>query len=229
MMKNIFSLAFLALGLVLNAQIGNVGIGTTAPTKTLHVSTTNQYILRQEDAVNTSNANYTIQSSDNFGTFQKVQTDVFRSLQLTTLPSTGATISQVNPSWQTTTMSITLPPGKWQITGALVLRPSVDLSGNSNTVLNCKLSVSDTSAGVIPSNDIVTGALTGSGYFYGSYYSPSEYQMMKGNIYVNNSSTATKTYYFIANIGRINNTTANFSNFGSSSELENQIFALPIF
>lgn len=229
MMKNILSLATLAIGLVLSAQTGNVGIGTTSPTATLHVATTNQYILRQEDAINTSNANYTIQSADDFGTFQKVPTDVFRSVQLTTLPSAGATVSQTNPSWQTTTMSITLPPGKWQITGALVLRPSVDLSGNSDTVLNCKLSVADTNAGVIPSNDIVTGALTGSGYFYGSYYSPSEYQMMKGNIYVNNSSNASKTYYFIANIGRINNTTANFSNFGSSAELENQIFALPIF
>ena len=229
MMKKIFSLSTLIVALVVNAQAGNVGIGTTTPTATLNVKTDNQYILRQEDGVDTSSGNYTIQSADNSGTFQKVPTDVFRSVQLTTLPTTGATISTVNPSWQTTTMSITLPPGKWQVTGALVLRPSVDLSGNSNTVLNCKLSVADTSTGTAPSNDIVTGALMGNGYFYGSYYSPSEYQMMKGNIYVNNSTTASKTYYFIANIGRINNTTANFSNFGSSTELENQIFALPIF
>lgn len=228
-MKTLYFFSSIVFCGILNAQTGNVGIGTTSPTATLHLKSENQYILRQENAVNTSNSNYTIQSSDNLGTFTKVPTDVFRSVEIVNLPSSGSVVSQVNPGWQPTVINITLPPGKWQITGALVLRPSTSLATNSNTVLNCKLSVADTNTATIPSSDIVTGTVFGQGYFYGSYYAPSEYNMMKGNIYVNNSSATSKTYYFIANIGRINNTTINFTNFGSSTELENQIFALPIF
>ncbi len=214
---------------VVQAQTGNVGIGTTTPTATLHVKTNNPYIIRQEDNVDTSTGNYTIQSADNFGTFQKVPTDVFRSIQLVTLPSTGSTITQLDPNWQTTVLSITLPTGRWQITGAVVMRPSTDLSANSIIVVNCKLSVADTSSSTMPSNDIINGAQFGKGYFLGSYYAPSDYEIMKGNIYVNNSSGAPKTYYFIANISRVNTGSVTLSNLGSSSEPENQIFAIPIF
>lgn len=213
------------------AQSGNVGIGTTTPTATLHLKSTNTYILRQEDNVNTSNGNYTIQNGDALGNFKKVPTGVFRSVQMVSLPAIGSTVSQIDPNFQTTTLNILLPPGKWQITGALVLRPSVDLSKNSTMVLNCKLSVADTNTSTTPSNDIITGSTFGSGYFYGSYHAPSEYNMMKGSIYINNTTLSDKRYYFIANISKINNNVSNpnFTNLGSSAELENQIFALPVF
>src|SRR5690606_13610825 len=104
------------------------------PTATLHVKTENEYILRVEDGVDTSTSFYTIQSSDEFGTFKKVATDVFRRVQLSSLPDTGTLISTLAPLWQTTNVSITVPPGKWQITGAVALYPSVDMSSNSTSV-----------------------------------------------------------------------------------------------
>lgn len=211
------------------SQGGNVGIGTVNPTATLHVSTNNEYVIRMEDAVDTSSGSYTIQSSDNLGTFVKIPTDVFKKVQIATLPSSGSIVSQPDNSWQTTAISISLPPGKWQITGALVIRPSVNLSTDSSIVLKSKLSVADTSSSITPSNDIITDSTFGQGYFLGSYYAPEEYGIMKGNIYINNITGSTKTYFFIANINRINTTTVNFTNFGASSELENQIFALPAF
>lgn len=228
-MKKLSTIVFLAWAFSTYAQTGNVGIGTTSPTTTLHVKGDAKYIIRQEDGVNTSTSFYTVQSEDEFGTFKKVPTDVFRGIQIVKLPTAGSTINQVGPGWQSTLIQIALPPGKWQITGAVVLRPTIDLSKNSNTVLNCQFSVADSPTGLVPSKDIITGATSGKGYSYGSYYSPSTYQMMKGNIFVSNSSGATKTYYFIANINRINNSSAGFTNFGSASEPENQIFALPIF
>lgn len=211
------------------SQTGHVGIGTTSPTATLHVKTSNPYIIRIEDGVDTSDSFYTIQSEDNFGTFKKVPTEVFRKIQISNLPSVGSTISQAANNWQTTSVSITVPPGKWQITGALVLRPSENLSAVSDVVLNCHLTVADNATSTTPSSDILAGAAFGQGYFIGSYYAPSSYEIMRGNVYVHNSSGASKTYYFIANIARINSTTANFANFGSSTENENQLFAIPVY
>src|SRR5690606_9053417 len=79
-----------------------VGVGAENPTATLHVKTENEYILRVEDGVDTSTSFYTIQSSDEFGTFKKVATDVFRRVQLSSLPDTGTLISTLAPLWQTT-------------------------------------------------------------------------------------------------------------------------------
>lgn len=227
MKKNIILFSLGLSSAVLFSQTGNVGIGTENPSATLHLKTNNQYILRIEDAVDTSTSFYTIQSSDDKGTFKKVPTDVFRKVQILMLPNIGQTVVVTSPNWGITPISITVAPGKWQITGSLVLRPSASIGANG--VLKCRMSVADTSSSTIPSSDIIADTTTGNGFFEGSYYSPSTHEIMKGNIYINNSSGGNKTYYFIANIERINATSINFSNFGSSTEPENQIFAIPIY
>lgn len=228
-MKKISTLVGLMISILTFAQQPLTGIGTQSPTASLHVVSDNEYILKLEDNINTATSFYTIQSADNVGTFKKTPTEVFRKVQLAEFTTEGSIISTAAPSWQVTSLNITLPPGKWQITGTIVLYPSEDLSQNSNIVANCQLSISDNISSTSPSNDIISDGGMGQRYFLGSYYSPSTYETMKGNIYVNNTGLTNKTYYFIANIQRINSTTINFKEFGSKNHLENQIFALPIY
>lgn len=63
-MKKLSTIVFLAWAFSTYAQTGNVGIGTTSPTTTLHVKGDAKYIIRQEDGVNTSTSFYTVQSED---------------------------------------------------------------------------------------------------------------------------------------------------------------------
>ena len=151
-MKKFIILLLLALPAIKIAAQNGVGIGTTSPQADLHVLTTNDKFLRLEDS-SPLTGDVTIQSADANGTFKKVQTSALRKMQIITLPTTATAISQDETGWQATSVTITLPPGKWDISGSLVLRPSIDLSSKTSVVLTCKMSVSD--GGITPSGDIL--------------------------------------------------------------------------
>ncbi|GEN69172.1 hypothetical protein [Chryseobacterium rhizosphaerae] len=226
-MKLLYIIALSCAALIVKGQSGNVGIGTTSPTATLHVKTSNPYILRIEDNVNTSSSNYTIQSSDNKGTFEKVATNKFRKVQIFPL-TTGTSINTLYPLWQSTSIIITLQPGRWIVTGVVLLKASTSLSG-SNKALIGRATFSDVIGGVNPSLDIegANSGTSGQAYFKGALVAPLPYDLMLGNIIINNNTSTNKSYYMIANIEKIGGL-ENFINFGASTEKQNQIYAIPI-
>lgn len=209
------------------AQSGNIGIGTTEPSATLHLKTDNPYILRIEDNLNTATSNFLIQSVDNKGTFQKTATNKFRRVQVSQL-GTGVSLSTLYPLWQTSTVAITLPPGRWVVTGVILLKPSSVLSGSSKA-LTARATFSDTNGGTTPSADIEgeSSGVSGLAYFKGTLNAPLSYDLMLGNIIINNTTIGNKSYYMIANIEKQGGT-ENFINFGSSIEKQNQIYAIPL-
>ena len=224
----------LAIVIGYKAYSQNVGIGTTAPTKSLHVKTDNTYILRLEDAVNTDDTNWTIVSADNVGTFKKTPTEIFRSTTIITLPSSGATVSTAYPAWQATGIKITIPPGKWNLNGWMALIPSQDITTYGDVGFVGRFTIADTASGVMPSADLI-GAYpnSGTGYLLGKVVAPVPKEMASGIIFINNTSTSPKDYYFIANIERNIGThaslsTVNFMNFGSGNVPENEIYVMPI-
>lgn len=216
------------------AQTGNIGIGTTTPSATLHVKTDNEYILRVEDGTNTDNNNFIITSSDNNGTFLKQQADIFRSPIVAILPSTNSTINS-SSSYQTTSVSINLPFGRWAVTGTLINKCTIHTNTNAlPTAYKFESTFADDSASIIPTVDIegnTKGSTGGSSVFKGILSTPEKYSTQNGIIVINNTSTSsfTKTYYLI--VKTTQNGTAsscNLSNYGSSSEPQNMIYAIPL-
>ena len=211
-----------------------VGIGTTTPTKNLHVKTDNPYILRLEDTVNTDDTNWTITSKDNVGTFQKVATEIFRSTTVVDLPVAGSTISTAYPAWQATGVKITIPPGKWNLNGCMALIPNQDITTYGDVGFVGRFTIADTASGLTPSADLI-GAYpnSGTGYFLGKVVGPMPKEIASGIIFINNTSSIPKDYYFIANIERNIGThtelsSVSFINFGSDNVPENQFYVMPI-
>ena len=225
------------ISLIIGIQISyaQIGIGVTNPSSSLHIKSDNNYIMRLEDNINTSNNNWTIISKDTNGTFQKAETGDFRRTIIFNLPVTGATISTLSPIWQATEIKVKVPPGKWMVTGSIALIPNSSLATNGNVAYQCRMTLSDGITDIAPSSDLI-GAYpnTGSGLMYGRVASPLPKDLVVGNIMIENKNLTTKDYYIIANIERIGvpaiGDLANivFTNFASSSIPENQLYAIPI-
>lgn len=243
-MRNFIQLFFICIGFMAFSQNGKVGIGVSPdlPTASLHVKSTDEYVIRQEDNVNTASSNFIITSADANGKFQKTPTSIFRKVQIISLPTSGtSTVTTASPGWQVTNVQVTLPPGRWALTGTIALKPNVDLSSYFDIALTCNATLSDVSATI--SSDVESNYTTsGNGFWVGNYNSPSEYSVMTGTILVNNATSADKTYTIIANISRTNVSpyptavqNVGFSKFGimgnatDNAYYENQIYAIPVF
>ena len=231
MKKNILLLLLPIVGL---AQSGNVGIGTTSPTNTLHVKSLNQYILRIEDVTNTDNNNFIITAKDALGTFQKTQADIFRSPLVVALPISTSNIvyNTANP-YQKTTVSISLPNGRWAVSGTFLIKCLAPTTDNTNpTTYTTEATFADTASSIIPSADIegnTKGSTSGNGIFKGVLSTPEKYNIQTGIIILNNSTLSSKTYYLIVkSLKNGNASNCNLVNYGASVEKENQLYALPL-
>ena len=130
---------------------------------------------------------------------------------------TATTKTITNTYGEYTGSSITLGPGKWNVQISMLLPDDC----NCDMWVRSTLSDSTTNAG---SSADVIGATTASGLHFAS-----KFATLNGSIIVNNTSAASKTYYYwAANIATYNSCTYKLTNFATTAWGENQMIAFPM-
>jgi hypothetical protein len=203
---------------------GNVGIGIT-PTERLHVNGK----LRIVDGTQANN-NFLSSDANGVTSWKPV---VIKSIS--GVIGAGRNIPHNTTSYQYTGSYIILPPGKYSVSVTMLMSPTVvdGTTGgsptNSSFWLRSTFADASTLTGTFPNQigtstpDIIGGNLVSAGLV-----GPSRFQMLVGEIIINNTTAGNKTYYYIAGNPFIYNTTQSMSGFGGSSWGENRIIAIPV-
>lgn len=216
----------------------NVGIGTVLPSANLHVKTAGEYNMRLEDNVAGNASDYYITSADGIGTFQKTRSEYFRAAQLAVLPATGISIGDTpTATWTATPVKILVPRGKWAIIGTFIMKcsPSAGYLTDNNTSMMVLATLADdaTLSTAVPTPDILKNdgvSSAGQGALEGIIHSPVPFNMMNGTIVLTNPTLVPKTYTVLVRVASKNTdttVTCNITNFGSASDTENLLFAVP--
>jgi hypothetical protein len=140
-------------------------------------------------------------------------------------PTTPNHVAPAAGQWQNTGAYIDLPPGKWVVYIYELVSPNNN--GNqqwdgSERALWVRTSLSNSNTTYSSSPQIVGSPLAS-----GSVTTPSNFGMISGAIYVNNTTGATTRYYMWANVDRYGGTNCGLFNFATTSWGENQFFAVP--
>ncbi|MBX9784136.1 MAG: hypothetical protein K2X48_12675 [Chitinophagaceae bacterium] len=179
-----------------------------------------------------SQGNGRVLTSDAAGTATWTQFNSTQSVRTGSFGSTGANFDYSEmgsfPNAGTskyTTVQITLPPGRWVVFANLLIN-GTSLPAGGGIFIRTYLAESATVA--TGTTDIVAG--TG-GLISGNFSYSNTFSFASGQILVNNTSGANKTYFLWANGSR--NTSAPSSGaavgaLGSSFWGENQLFAIPM-
>lgn len=223
-MKN-QNLAILLLVIAAIFTKGQVGINTATPKKMLHVNGslqfTNELNVGGNDATpGSAGVAGEILVSNGPGVAPKwMLTTASKKPVIGTL-GTGAYIRE---TFTYTGSSITLPPGKWMITASMLLNMRNAYNADDYGWLRSSLSNSSTT--LSPSSDIVSTSTL----FSGGSTRYTTYSLTTGNILIENTSSAPKTYYYYA-WGEFSGTSANkfFTNFGGSGWGEDMLYAIPV-
>ena len=191
--------------------VGNVGVGTTTPSKKLEIVSATSPALRIADG--TQQANYTLMSDANGNASWKSITTAI----IGTFSPQGISLDISKSNYVWTNASIDLPPGKWLVLTNVVLSatPTPTPTGN----LWARLTWSNTQGTLDATN--ITGNLNSGIYV-------STLGTANGATIINNTSSATKTYYLnTEQIEVYGNYSATWNNIGSSAYKENSIVAYP--
>lgn len=206
----------LLIAFSLNAQIG---IGTTTPTEMLDVNGTTKTI----GLIMTTNPvqGYVLTSDINGrGTWQQSNNNVITGV----FSNLGVNIPSTTTQYLQTNSTITLPPGRYAIHISILIRLLNTNASPNNSSYWLRSSFSDSNLpNPVPSTDIIGGRLAS-----GSLNAASYYGLVNGVIIINNQSTISKTYYYIA--GNVTTASQNviIQNFATSGAGENKIIAYKI-
>jgi len=191
---------------------GNVGIGTVAPSNTLHVNGTTRLVDGTQGLgkVLTSNAT-------GVATWQEVGID-----NVVGILSAGGINIPYNAfgTYTYTGSRIILPPGRYAVNVTMLLSKATLTYSPNNSFFWVRSTFSNTIGSPTPSADIV-GSTLASGNFPGS----GVYALLTGTIIINNTTAGNRTYYYCAGDVVTNNTTETLTGFGGSTWLENNIIA----
>ena len=197
---------------------GNVGIGTTAPNRLLHLNSATNGALRIVDG---TQANGRVLTSDANGVATWQSTGIDNIVGV--LSATGVSIPyNQTANFLQTGSYITLPPGRYAVNVTMLLaRNSTPSPSPNNSFFWVRSSFSD-SAGANPvSSPDIVGSTLASGNFGGT----SVYAMLTGTIIINNTTAGNKTYYYVAGRTVFSNTTETLTGFGSTYWAEDNIIA----
>lgn len=192
-------------------SVGNVGIGTTTPTRKLEIVSPTSPALRIQDG--NQNINYVLMSDANgYGAWKALSNAI--SVTFPTSGYSGAIVNGNNNIW--TNVQVSLPPGKWLVLTNIILNATTDPAGGKGAWIRLYWSESNTSP---------VGAFYG-GYNSGSFMAP--YGNAIGTTLINNGTNALKTYYLmIGAIDIVGGYTGNWNNLGGAQWKENSIIAYP--
>lgn len=178
---------------------GNIGIGETAPTTTLHVKNTTSTALRIVDG---TEAVGKVLTSDANGNSSWVYANL-RAIS-GTLPGSPVSFTSYGsgtPPFLSlyTGGTIVLPPGKWMVCfGSIASLGQNDRINTGDSQLWCTGYLSDSSSSSAATADYIS-AYTGPRGSGGSIGRGMNRTMVAGAIAINNTSGANKTYYLWAN------------------------------
>jgi len=200
---------------------GNVGIGTTAPTRRLHINNDTAGALRIVDG---TQANGRVLTSDAAGV------GTWRDVSIRNV--TGIlTTSSISIPWNTgnfirTGSTITLPPGRWAVNVTMLMRRQLagPTPNNSSFWLRTSFTTLNqatlTQAELNAHNDIQGGL-----FISGNYTGSSIYGLVQGVVIINNTTAGNRTYYYVAGNTDTVNTTDTLINFSRNTLGENVITA----
>lgn len=202
---------------------GNLGIGTSTPTRKLHVQGDMTLTGKLYDGNNSPGDASKILSTDGTKLIWQTSTAV-RYAQRAIFPQTTSNYTIGSPNYNTGT-SIILPPGKWSVQASILI--NMGTIDNSVTGVFWIRSTLSSSASVINTSDVEGATL-----FSGSLTAPSSFGMCNGTIIINNTSGSNKTYYlWRTNSNSYGNSVNNnypLINFGTGIAGEDQIIAYPM-
>jgi hypothetical protein len=191
--------AFILLSHAASAQ--KTGIGTLAPTATLHVQNTASTAVRIVDGTQASGKVLTSDANGNANWQYTALQTILGTFPTTVVNFTdyGAGNPAVSKSLYTNA-SISLPPGKWMVSyGTTAL---IDLSAgviNSDNSLWLTLYLSDVSTGTTGPNSVDNLPLyTGPRGGGGAIGRGMNQAVLMGNVAIENKTAANKTYYLWA-------------------------------
>lgn len=192
---------------------GNVGVGTTTPTRKLEIVSSTTPSFRLNDG-SQQTGYYLMSDANGNGSWKSLTTSVFADL-----PATGysGSVSTSSSDPKYTGISITLPPGKWLVLTNVVLRASTDPTGGNGAWVRLQWSRTQNT----PSTTGITGSLNS-----GIYVAP--YGNATGNTIIDNSSSTNSIFYLnLSGTDVYGSYSGNWNNLGSSTWTENSIVAYP--
>jgi hypothetical protein len=136
------------------------------------------------------------------------------------LASSGQDLTVNCGSWQYLNSYIDLPPGKWVVYSVQLLSPSTISTTGSIWV---RTTLSDNSS----CNPAASSDIIGSTLISGLLPHDARYSLVSGQIFINNTSSSVKRYYYCGCKEPHNGYNANLVNFSTTGWGENQLYALP--
>lgn len=195
---------------------GNVGIGAPTPSNLLHVNSASSGAVRIVDGTQAAGRVLT-SNATGVATWQPVGINNV----VGTLAATGATINYLTGPYLQTGASITLPPGRYAVNVTMLMAQfPIVLTQNDSSFWVRSTFADNAAANPTPSiyiegSDLISGNLPGSNY----------YGLLTGTIIINNTSGATRTFWYVAGNVVTHNTTGFITNFGGTLWAENNIIA----
>jgi len=234
-------------GITLVRSSGNVGIGTTAPhpAALLQLQASDKGFLPTRVALTAANSwaplvgtsvdgmlvynTATAGTGQNAvlpgyyywraGRWRRFNENAYAGAIRGTLAGPGQNLTSNCYTYQYLNSYIDLPPGKWIVYSVQLLSPTTLSTTGSIWV---RTTLSDNSTCIGSSSDII-----GSVLISGLLPHDARYNLLNGQIFINNTSGSVKRYYYCGCKEPYNGYNANLVNFSTTSWGENQLYALP--